>query len=1095
MAKISLRAYNHEIEELIEHNQFDQAIAHCRNILKFHPKYINTYRLLGKSFLESQRYGDAGDIFQRILSSFPEDFISHVGMSIIREDEGNLDDALWHMERAFELQPSNNAIQGELRRLHGKREGAEPSKVRLTRGALAHMYIRGDLFPQAIAELRIALTEDPTRFDLQIELAKAFHLSGQLAEAAKISNEIIGKLPYSFEANRILADIYKKSDRPQEAQTYLQRLNELDPYFAYITESMPSPEQVSDTTVTLDKLDWKPGFTTPESEAQPEWAKSIGINMESSVPQDENMPNWLATPEEESAQPIQEVSPIIDIPEKENEIPSEWQAPVSVIGQAHDDWEIPVEPVQMADELPQQNAEYIQEDTEVFTEDVSVLERSGDMQAEEISPAEIPEWLKSLAPNQAEKSDETPEDITVKPSEPQNEKEFSWLDESPSDQSEKWMADKEEEPTPFSESGEGETEIPGWLQQTSEETVAPEAEPLELDQELIQQELQPVDEMAPDTFKSEEKDEFAWLSEEDSGQLPEDTSSKESTVWMNESEEEPIPLSSDEEDLPPAVEVELPDWLSQMKQDMDQKGEVAKPAQEIPDWIKTLEEPPITEEDTKPTRLSQRQVIQEPTPSVSEQIPESASFDLPEIKEFEETPLSSIFEDESFEFNEEAQEVDSSAFTKADEGEDQLGWLTKMEAKQNLEEGIFQEETPETPPEWVRDSMEETELPTTAQEEPGIIEEVQLPDWLVEALPEPPQEVETVSEVKPDWLNEFESEPSKTEEFSEPIPPTETVFSLPETPLEEVIPEEVEAFPSQEVFEEGISEEIAQPTEEPLPEWLQEYKVEEATVETAIQPVSEQQPITEVPAWFDQPEQLPNLDISFTEEPSTVEEQLPVEEISPFPAEVEPTMDVGAQAEVPEIEIPAPEIPATEMPATEMPATEIPVSEIPVEVQFVPIDLNDASLVELERVPGIGFIKAQTVINFRNEHGAFTSVDDLINVPGFDEALVQEIKPRFEVIVPYEEPVQIAMEAEIQDPLLKARNDLQQGKITEALNQYLELINAKTDLTDISYDLQEAIDDYPMETDLWQTLGDTCVRLGKLQDALNAYTQAEKLLR
>ena len=109
---------------------------------------------MGKAYLEGQRYGDAADILQRVLSAVPDDFISHIGMSIIREDEGNLDAALWHMERAFEVQPSNQAIQNELRRLYGRRDGMEPPKIRLTRGALARMYAQGDLYEQSIAELR-----------------------------------------------------------------------------------------------------------------------------------------------------------------------------------------------------------------------------------------------------------------------------------------------------------------------------------------------------------------------------------------------------------------------------------------------------------------------------------------------------------------------------------------------------------------------------------------------------------------------------------------------------------------------------------------------------------------------------------------------------------------------------------------------------------------------------------------------------------------------------------------------------------------------------------------------------------------------------
>ena len=116
MARIALRVYNNEISDLIDHGQIEEAVAHCRHILATQPKHVDTYRLLGKSYLEEQRYGDAADILQRVLSSIPEDFIAQIGMSIIREDEGNLDAAIYHMERAFEGQPSNHAIQDELRR-------------------------------------------------------------------------------------------------------------------------------------------------------------------------------------------------------------------------------------------------------------------------------------------------------------------------------------------------------------------------------------------------------------------------------------------------------------------------------------------------------------------------------------------------------------------------------------------------------------------------------------------------------------------------------------------------------------------------------------------------------------------------------------------------------------------------------------------------------------------------------------------------------------------------------------------------------------------------------------------------------------------
>ena len=155
MGNISLRAYYRKIESLIEANKNDEAIAHCKHILLTYPKNLETYRLLAKAYLETHRYPDALDILQRILSVVPDDFIAHVGMSIIREDEKNLDAAVWHMERAFDVQPSNIAVQDELKRLLGQRDGTEPAKIRLTRGALVRMYLRGNLHTQAIAEARM----------------------------------------------------------------------------------------------------------------------------------------------------------------------------------------------------------------------------------------------------------------------------------------------------------------------------------------------------------------------------------------------------------------------------------------------------------------------------------------------------------------------------------------------------------------------------------------------------------------------------------------------------------------------------------------------------------------------------------------------------------------------------------------------------------------------------------------------------------------------------------------------------------------------------------------------------------------------------
>ena len=121
MTKVALRAYNREIETLIDQGHTEEAVDHCMHILKTFPKHLETYRLMGKAYLEAHRYSEAADIFLRVLLAVPDDFVAHLGMSIVSDEKRDLNTAIWHMERAFEINSTNAGIQNELRRLYGRR--------------------------------------------------------------------------------------------------------------------------------------------------------------------------------------------------------------------------------------------------------------------------------------------------------------------------------------------------------------------------------------------------------------------------------------------------------------------------------------------------------------------------------------------------------------------------------------------------------------------------------------------------------------------------------------------------------------------------------------------------------------------------------------------------------------------------------------------------------------------------------------------------------------------------------------------------------------------------------------------------------------
>lgn len=62
------------------------------------------------------------------------------------------------------------------------------------------------------------------------------------------------------------------------------------------------------------------------------------------------------------------------------------------------------------------------------------------------------------------------------------------------------------------------------------------------------------------------------------------------------------------------------------------------------------------------------------------------------------------------------------------------------------------------------------------------------------------------------------------------------------------------------------------------------------------------------------------------------------------------------------------------------------------EISF-PLSLNDANEEELRALPEIGTVLAAAIIEYRNRIGAFTSVEQLLDVPGIGEGKLSAIRP------------------------------------------------------------------------------------------------------
>jgi competence protein ComEA len=57
-----------------------------------------------------------------------------------------------------------------------------------------------------------------------------------------------------------------------------------------------------------------------------------------------------------------------------------------------------------------------------------------------------------------------------------------------------------------------------------------------------------------------------------------------------------------------------------------------------------------------------------------------------------------------------------------------------------------------------------------------------------------------------------------------------------------------------------------------------------------------------------------------------------------------------------------------------------------------PVHLNTATVDQLDELPGVGPVTAQKIVDWREQHGAFSSVDDLDAIPGIGPARLEQLR-------------------------------------------------------------------------------------------------------
>lgn len=1080
MAQVALRVYNHEIEEMIEKGQSAQAIAHCRHILKFYPKHIDTYRLLGKAYLESRRFTEASDVLQRILSSVPDDFISQIGMSIIREDEGNLDAAIWHMERAFEAQPANSAVQDELRGLYARRDGVEPPRIRLTRGALVRMYARGDLYQQAIAEIRAALTEDPQRVDLEVILARMYFLAGQIVAATEVCSRLVAKLPYCFEANRILSEVLPGTSRAEDAPAYLQRVHDMDPYLAFNTDPGGRSLDVADNAVNVEFLEYSAEVEAPQT---PEWTQNAGVNWGE---ESDSLPDWfdqLNSPEAADESPAQA--------EKDQEPTAVIDAPDA---SAYSEDETPLIPDQTAegsDVIP----DWMESAGWAASEQVNPDSEKGfNLPEEDLQTGEVPEWLKSIAP-QDDADDENPGKTdwlkNILPDEaPQiveNAAVEQTLEQLPSEEAEEDVETTlSEEDNSFTNQPEtpptelSADELPDWIKESgmledSADIPDMQAEEVSNDAEISASDQTPENpldaleaEKIPEWLKSLEanqdqpNDSDAELAPADSFQTSEQIETSEFNEFEAEAAaiDQEAALADDDQIAGDEAPDETPDlaaspdmddamaWLESLaaKNGADEDTLLIKPedrTDQRPDWIPSADENSIASQPTPTENLLDESIIN-PVPNPETTKNEESSPEAPDSLISSDQDLESLFSENNAAQAGEIAKLDFNFedFEIEEEKDDQTGNANFF---QEIEDNLIPDEDSSI-------KTSETIPPAFSRPQPPFgkaISPISVDGddeafaWLESLASEHGASEDTLFTPEDDrngpppaWaldqspnadLDQSISAPDTSEEIAKSAS-TFDQASEPDRSLEDTAPIHLPDWLSEEDKPDDLGAELSIGSEPEMPAWLKD--MEDGTASSIV---------SEDAA----------LDANRTKGLSP--QEVDAETDDDLPSAVGPFVNMNEALEM------------DETPPTWLSSLE--------QDEQSPAEAIDGS--------------APWFATHKEEETPATEVE-----------IHSEWKPEFKDEKLETTPAAETAASQDEMAILKnARSALEAYNIERALEGYNKLIQNGQYLEDAIHDLRDALYRYPIDISIWQALGDAYMRSNRLQEALDAYTKAEELLR
>ena len=145
------------------------------------------------------------------------------------KNEKQIEDALWHIQRAFEMEPRWREVREEVRLISQLYTGHRPGRLRLNGAALSRISMREGKYDEAVKQLKSEVETQDNRVDLLVALAESEWFAQRHEQAVQTARKVLQELPLCLKINLILGQFYAQQDDLASADYFLRVAQQLDP--------------------------------------------------------------------------------------------------------------------------------------------------------------------------------------------------------------------------------------------------------------------------------------------------------------------------------------------------------------------------------------------------------------------------------------------------------------------------------------------------------------------------------------------------------------------------------------------------------------------------------------------------------------------------------------------------------------------------------------------------------------------------------------------------------------------------------------------------------------------------------------------------